>query len=203
MSVNDLRKELIALQKAFLGGKSVSNMKKHEVYHRLETMKKAIALKESIPEPAPMKPLSTGAPKARAITVEKKEIGEGIEVSVPKAPKGGKQSAVKHSKRTDSKTKAEPKEVKPPKVEEKPVETAAPDTKKKRIVPPKVVFDESADSDKIEIVEEPVIRKKVIKKITKKEEVATESTTEPGPASPVPVAAPAAKLPGGVRAIAE
>ena len=199
MSVKDLRKELAELQKAFLGAKSITKMKKHEVYHRLETMKKAIALRESTPEPAPMKPLSTGAPKARAITTEKQEIAEGIEITVPKAPKGGKASATTHSKRTDPKVKAVPKNTKAPKVEDAEVAPAAPDTKKKRIVPPKVVFDEKeAPSDTIEIVEPVVIHKKTIKKKVAAEKPA--ETTEPGPASPEPVVAPV-KLPGGCRPI--
>ena len=200
MSVGDLRKELLKLQKEFLGGKSVSKMPKHEVYHRLEAFKKVMTSKSETPVPEPMKPISTGAPKARDISVEKTVIADDVEVSVPKAPRGGKASAPKHSKRTDPKVKAEPKEPKPPKVSEPEVAAAAaPSEKKPRRVPPKVVFDkDDAPSDKIELVSEEPIRKKVIKK--KKE---TTSTEEPGPASPAPVAAPVAKLPGGCRPINE
>lgn len=197
MSVGDLRKELLKLQKEFLGGKSVSKMPKHEVYHRLEAFKKVMTSKSETPVPEPMKPISTGAPKARDISVEKTVIADDVEVSVPKAPRGGKASAPKHSKRTDPKVKAEPKEPKPPKVSEPEAAAAPAPEKKPRRVPPKVVFDkDDAPSDKIELVSEEPIRKKVIKK--KKE---TAPTEESGPASPAPVAAPAAKLPGGVRPI--
>lgn len=197
MSVSDLRKELLKLQKEFLGGKSISKLHKHEVYHRIESMKKVMGAKSETPEPEPMKPISTGAPKAREISVEKAKIAEDVEVSVPKAPKGGKQSAPKHSKRTDPKVKAEPKEPKPPKVVEPAPEAAPAPEKKPRRVPPKVVLDEGP-AEKIELVSEEPIRKKVIKKKAKPAE-----TTEPGPASPAPVAAPAAKLPGGCRPIVD
>lgn len=208
MSVGDLRKELLKLQKEFLGGKSVSKMPKHEVYHRLEAFKKVMTSKSETPVPEPMKPLSTGAPKARDITVEKAVIADETEVSIPKAPKGGKASAPKHSKRTDPKIKATPKEPKPPKVTEQvvtPDAAAAPSAEKKpRRVPPKVVFDdkEDAPSDKIELVSEEPVRKTVKRKIVKKES-APADVTESGPASPPPVAAPAVKLPGGVRPISE
>jgi len=202
MSVSDLRKELLKLQKEFLGGKSISKLHKHEVYHRIESMKKVLGAKSETPEPEPMKPISTGAPKAREISVEKKAIADDVEMSVPKAPKGGKQSAPKHSKRTDPKVKAEPKEPKPPKVAEPAPEAApAPVEKKPRRVPPKVVLDEGP-AEKIELVSDEPVRKKVIKKKALK----PAETTEPGPESPAPVTAPApvpVKLPGGCRPIAD
>lgn len=201
MSVSDLRKELLKLQKEFLGGKSISKLHKHEVYHRIESMKKVLGAKSETPEPEPMKPISTGAPKAREISVEKAKIAEDVEVSVPKAPKGGKQSAPKHSKRTDPKVKAEPKEPKPPKVAEPAPEAAPAAEKKPRRVPPKVILDE-APAEKIELVSEEPVRKKIIKK----KAAAPANTAEPGPESPAPVAAPApaaVKLPGGCRPIAD
>lgn len=198
MSVSDLRKELLKLQKEFLGGKSISKLHKHEVYHRIESMKKVLGAKSETPEPEPMKPISTGAPKARDISVEKAKIAEDVEVSVPKAPKGGKASAAKHSKRDDPKVKATPKEAKPPKVAEPAPEAAPASEKKPRRVPPKVVLDEGP-AEKIELVSEEPIRKKVIKKKAKPAE-----TAEPGPESPAPVAAPApVKLPGGCRPIGD
>jgi hypothetical protein len=197
MSVADLRKELLALQKEFLGG-TISTMKKHEVAHRLDALKKAMEHKTTVPEPAPMKPKSTGAPKARDIPTEKAVIAEDVEVTVPKAPVGGKRSATKHGKRTDPKVKAEPKEVKPPKidVEEKP---AAPAEKPKKVrrVPPKVLLEDDAEPAAVEAPKE----RKIVKKPSKATAAPKTDPPAPEPAAetPAPVVEKPVKMPGGCR----
>jgi len=198
MSVAELRKELLSLQKEILGG-TISTVKKHEVAHRLDALKKAMAHKAETPEPAPMKPKSTGAPKARDIPTEKAVIAEDVEMTVPKAPVGGKRSATKHSKRADPKVKAEPKEAKPPKVEveEKPAAApAAEKPKKVRRVPPKVVLedDEAASPAPKE--------RKIVKKPSKATAAPkTDLAPEPAPAAeaPAPVVEKPVKMPGGCR----
>ena len=183
MSASDLKKELMALQKAFLGG-PMKAMKKHELDHRLAVFKRAMELKMEIPEDAPSK---AGPPVAREVKTKTVTLDGETEITKPIVPVGGKV----HSARYSKKPKAEAAPAAAPDAAPAPAPAAAPAAKvvKKKITPPKVILSE----------EVPV---KVVKKRTPKP--AAEKQPEP-PAAPAAPAAPLVKiekLPGGVKRMA-
>jgi hypothetical protein len=176
MSASDLKKELIALQKAFLGG-PMKAMKKHELDHRLAVFKRAMELKMETPEEEPAK---AGPPKAREVKTEIVSLDGETEITKPIAPVGGKVHSARYTKKPKAPDTAAPA----PEAAPAPVAKVV----KKKITPPKVILSE----------EVPV---KVVKK-----RVPKPAAEKPAPAAaPEPVAAPAAqlvkieKLPGGVK----
>lgn len=184
MSVIDLRKEFVKLQKEFVGGR-VTKLKKHEVEHRLSVLKQAMSLKSDVAAPEPAR---TGPPAARDILTKDVTIDDDTVIKKPMKPEGP-DPVVKKPRGLKKVTVAEPVEV--PKLEVKPVEK----TEKPKRVPPKVVFDESEISAPTE--------RKFVKKPKSK------ATGEPKTAPPAPeaepkemippVVPPVIKLPGGVR----
>jgi hypothetical protein len=181
MSAGDLRKEFLKLQKEFVGGQ-VSKLKKHEVQHRLDVLKKAMTFKDSDASPAPAR---TGPANAREIPTKEVSIDGETTVKKPLKPEGP--DPIPNPPRGPKKIK--PMEVKEPKVAAEPKEQKAP---KKRLVPPKVVFDEAS-------IKEP--------KVKKEKKPKSKATAEPNTAPPAPEAAPlivtVEKLPGGCRKISE
>ena len=184
MSVGDLRKEFVKLQKEFVGGQ-VTKMKKHEVEHRLGVLKKAMAFKESDAAPAPAR---TGPATAREIPT--KEVTSDGETTGKKPLKPEGPDPIPNPPRGPKKVK--PMEVKEPKVAAEPKEPKAVKEPKKRVMPPKVVFDEVS-------IKEP--------KIKKEKKPKSKATAEPNTAPPALEAAPlivtVEKLPGGCRKISE
>lgn len=188
MGADDLRKQFVAMQKEFLGG-AASKLKKHELEHRMELMKKAMALKDEVPEPEKAR---SGPPAAREVKTKKVAIDADTEVVKPVAPKEGKAHVANYKK----KAKAEP-EVEAAPVVEKP---AAP--KKVRKMPPKVVLPDEpvAPKPKAKAEEKPKAPRKP--KAPKVEAPAAEPET-PAPAPAAPVVETPVKLPGGVRRLPE
>jgi hypothetical protein len=181
MSASELKKELIALQKTFLGG-AVGKLKKHELDHRLAVFKKAMELKIEMPQDEPAK---AGPPKARHVKTEIVSIDAETTINKPIAPVGGKV----HSARYTKKAKA-------PDAAVGAAASAAPDAapaapaekpKKVKITPPKVVLSE----------EVPV---KIVKKRVPKP--AAEKPAAPAAApAPAPALVTIEKLPGGVKRV--
>ena len=183
MSVGDLRKEFVKLQKEFVGGR-VTAMKKHEVQHRLDVLKKAMTFKEADATPAPAR---TGPPSAREIPTKEVTIDGETTITKPLKPTEGPEPVVRKPRG--------PKKIKPMEVPAAPVPAPAsapaaePKAPKKRLVPPKVIFDE---------VSVPKVKKE------RKIKPRPSTPTADAEAAPAPVAeAPAVKLPGCVRKISE
>lgn len=192
MSVIDLRKEFVKLQKEFIGGR-VTKLKKHEVEHRISVLKQAMNLKEEIPAGAPAR---TGTYGPRDIPTKEVTIGDDTVVKKPLKPEGpdplinpprgpGKKKTVASS------VELEVKEVEP----KEPKKAKEPKEPKKAKVPPKVVFDDIKTPT-------PVERKTVSR--PKSKGTAAPKTTPPAaeeePKEMVaPVVPPVVKLPGGVR----
>lgn len=186
MSASELKKELIALQKTFLGG-AVGKLKKHELDHRLAVFKKAMELKTTTPEDEPSK---AGPPKARHVKTEIVSIDGETMINKPIAPVGGKIHSARYTKK--AKTEAVPAVGAAPAPAPAP-EAAAPAEKPKKvkITPPKVVLSEE--------VPVKIVKKRVPKPAAEKPAAADK---------PAPAAAPAAaavvkieKLPGGVKRV--
>jgi hypothetical protein len=181
MSAGDLRKEFLKLQKEFVGGQ-VGKLKKHEVQHRLDVLKKAMAYKESDPAPAPAR---TGPATAREIPTKEVTIDGETTVKKPLKPEGP--DPIPNPPRGPKKIK--PMEVKEPK---EPKAVKEPKEPKKRVVPPKVVFDEASSKEP---------------KVKKEKKPKSKATAEPNTEAPAPEAAPlivtVTKLPGGCRKITE
>lgn len=185
MSVIDLRKEFVKLQKEFVGGR-VTKLKKHEVEHRLAVLKQAMSLKSDVAAPEPAR---TGPPSARDIPTKEVSIDGETVIKKPLKPEGP--DPVVKKPRGPAKKK-----------EEAPVAAAAPaekaeKPKKEMKIPPKVVFDE------VEIVT-PSQRKTVIRPKPKSKATAEPKTAPPAPeAEPKemvpPVVPQVIRLPGGVR----
>ena len=191
MSVIDLRKEFVKLQKEFVGGR-VTKLKKHEVEHRLEVLKKAMSFKESDTAPAPAR---TGPPSARDIPTKEVVIDGETKITKPLKPEGP-DPIVKKPRGPKKDGVAAPASSVLGMQAPAPAPTPAPSpvpVKEKKHVPPKVVFNEPE-------IKEP---KKIIKKI--KAPRTTPPAAEPSPAAPAPapVVPPVItiKLPGGVRKI--
>lgn len=188
MSVADLRKELLKLQKEFLGG-PVGKLKSHEIEHRLSALKAAMAAKADIPEPPPKR---AGPPAAREVKTTKVALDEDTEVTKPIAPEGGTVHATAYKKK-----KPAPAPVPAPveKPVEKPAEKPA---KKPRRVPPTVFLDESAESPA------PKAPKKATKPTKSKATAEPKTDLAPEPEAPAPapvLAEKPVKLPGGCRAL--
>ena len=84
MSLIDLRKEFVKLQKEFAGGR-VTKLKKHEVEHRLTVLKKAMAMKDDTALPGPAR---TGPASARDIPTKEVVIDGETKVTKPLKPEG-------------------------------------------------------------------------------------------------------------------
>lgn len=82
MSVADLRKEFLKLQKEFIGGR-VSKLKKHEVAQRLAVLRGAMSLKADTPAAEPAR---TGPLPARDIPVTPVSLDESTTVIRPMPP---------------------------------------------------------------------------------------------------------------------
>lgn len=82
MSVADLRKEFLKLQKEFLGGR-ISKLKKHEVAQRLAVLRGAMTLKADTPAAEPAR---TGPLPARDIPVAPVSLDESTTVIRPLKP---------------------------------------------------------------------------------------------------------------------
>lgn len=187
MGADDVRKQFLTLQKEFMGGNPASKLKKHELEHKMDVLRKAMAMKVDTPEPAPAR---SGPPAAREVKTKKVVINEETEINKPVAPKEGK-AHVSHYKK---KAKEEPTvEIV---VEEKP---AAP--KKARKVPPKVVLPDEPVAPKPKA--EPKPKKSKATAAPKTEAPIGESEPSEPVAAPVVVAPVAIKLPGGVRKLPE
>jgi hypothetical protein len=185
MSVIDLRKEFVKLQKEFVGGR-VTKLKKHEVEHRMSVLKQAMSLKSEVAAPEAAR---TGPPSARDIPTKDVSIDGETVIKKPLKPEGP-DPVVKKPRGL-----AKPKTVEA--AEPAPAAPAAEKPKKAVKVPPKVVFDE------VEIVSPPQ-RKTVIRPKPKSKATAEPKTAPPAPeAEPKemipPVVPPVIKLPGGVR----
>lgn len=186
MSASELKKELVALQKSFLGG-SLKSLKKHELDHRLAVFKKAMELKIEMPEEEPAK---AGPPKARHVKTEIVSIDGETMINKPVAPVGGKVHSARYTKKAkvpDAAPEAAPVPAAAAAAETAPA--AVTKVVKKRIVPPKVVLSE----------EVPV---KIVKKRVPKP--AAEKTEAPAPVAPEPAPQLVTlhKLPSGVKAMA-
>lgn len=179
MSASELKKELIALQKTFLGG-AVGKLKKHELDHRLAVFKKAMELKIEMPQDEPAK---AGPPKARHVKTEIVSIDAETTINKPIAPVGGKVHSARYTKKAKAPDAA--------------VGAAASDAAeaapaavikvvKKKITPPKVVLSEE--------VPVKIVKKRVPKPAAEKPAAA------PAPA-PAPALVTIEKLPGGVKRV--
>ena len=153
MSLIELRKEFVRLQKEFAGGRA-TKLKKHEIEHRLEILKKAMTMKGESEAPEPAR---TGPPSAREIPTEnvvidgetlvKKPLKPEGPDPAPKKPRGPnkkktpdtdakEQTDTSVEETTDKKTKEKgPTAVK---------EVKAVAGKKETKVPPKVIFTEAS-----------------------------------------------------------
>lgn len=189
MGTDDLRKQFVAMQKEFLGG-AASKLKKHELEHRMELMKKAMALKDEVPEPEKAR---SGPPAAREVKTKKVAIDADTEVVKPVAPKEGKAHVANYKK----KAKAEP-EVEAAPVVEKP---AAP--KKVRKMPPKVVLPDEPVAPKPKAEAKPKTEAKPRKPKAPKVDAPAAEPETPAPAPAAPVVETPIKLPGGVRRLPE
>lgn len=198
MGTDDLRKQFVAMQKEFLGG-AASKLKKHELEHRMELMKKAMALKDEVPEPEKAR---SGPPAAREVKTKKVAIDADTEVVKPVAPKEGKAHVANYKK----KAKAEP-EVEAAPVVEKP---AAP--KKVRKMPPKVVLPDEPVAPKPKAEAKPKVKaepkteekpKAPRKPKAPKVEAPAAEPETPAPAPAALVVETPVKLPGGVRRLPE
>lgn len=195
MSVIDLRKEFVKLQKEFVGGR-VTKLKKHEVEHRLSVLKQAMSLKSEVPAPEAAR---TGPPSARDIPTKDVSIDGETVIKKPLKPEGPDPVVKK------PRGPAKPKTVETAEAAPAPAPAAAAEKPKKAVkVPPKVVFDE------VEIVSPP--QRKVVKKpkaADTAEKPKSKATAEPKTAPPAPEAEPkemvppvvpkVIRLPGGVR----
>lgn len=209
MSVIDLRKEFVKLQKEFVGGR-VTKLKKHEVEHRLSVLKQAMSLKSEVPAPEAAR---TGPPSARDIPTKDVSIDGETVIKKPLKPEGPDPVVKK------PRGPAKPKTVETAEAAPAPAPAAAAEKPKKAVkVPPKVVFDE------VEIVSpqrpsqmgggstHATPQRKVVKKpkaADTAEKPKSKATAEPKTAPPAPEAEPkemvppvvpkVIRLPGGVR----
>lgn len=206
MSLIDLRKEFVKLQKEFAGGRA-TKLKKNEIEHRITVLKKAMELKEetALPDPA-----RTGPASARDIPTKEVVIDGETKVTKPlkpegpdpivKKPRGPKKPKVTEAKEASpvatvtSAAAAVAATATPVKTE---VKTEAKSQKREAKVPPKVVFDEV--SIKEPKTEKPKKAPKERSKSPKPQKAPKATVTE---APVVAVTAPVVvKLPGGVRKI--
>jgi hypothetical protein len=185
MSAADLKKELIALQKAFLGG-PMKAMKKHELDHRLAVFKRAMELKIEMPEEEPAK---AGPPKARHVKTEIVSIDGETMINKPVAPVGGKVHSARYTKKAkapDAAPEATPAPAAAPAIEAAPTVVAK--VVKKKITPPKVVLSEE--------VPVKIVRKRVPKPAAEKTEAPAAAAPEPAPQLVT-----LQKLPSGVKSL--